>query len=83
MTTGRPSRAAIAAELAALAAAVIVSVLRLPWANWDLALLGTLLALSILSDLFRIELPVRELVVSASFLTIVTAAVFLGSCRRH
>jgi putative nucleotidyltransferase with HDIG domain len=79
MITGRPSKAVIAAEFAALAAAVIVSVLRLPWANWDLGLLATLLALSILSDLFRIDLPVHRLMISASFLTIVTAAVFLGA----
>jgi putative nucleotidyltransferase with HDIG domain len=79
MTDGRPSRAVIAAEFAALAAAVLVAALQLTWANWDLALLGTLLILSIFSDLFRIELPVHRLAVSASFLTIVTAAVFLGA----
>jgi putative nucleotidyltransferase with HDIG domain len=79
MTTGRPSRAVIAAEFAALAAALVVCVLRLPWANWDVGLLATLLALSIVSDLFRIDSPVHTLAVSASFLTIVTAAVFLGA----
>jgi putative nucleotidyltransferase with HDIG domain len=79
MTTDRPSKAVIAAEIAALAAAVLIAVLRLPWANWDLTLFATLLALSILSDLFRIDLPVHRLMISASFLTIVTAAVFLGA----
>jgi putative nucleotidyltransferase with HDIG domain len=79
MTTGRPSRVVIAAEIAALVAAVLVAVLLQPWADWDLALLGTLLAVSILSDVFRIDLPVHRLMISASFLTIVTAAVFLGA----
>jgi putative nucleotidyltransferase with HDIG domain len=79
MTAGRPSKGVIAAELIALAVAVVISALGLPWANWDLGLFVTLLALSILSDVFRIDLPVHRLMVSASFLTIVTAAVFLGA----
>jgi putative nucleotidyltransferase with HDIG domain len=74
----RPSRTIIAVELIALAAAVAVTVLGLPWANWDLALLGTLLAIAIASDLLRVQLPTRQLLVSASFMPIVTAAVFLG-----
>jgi putative nucleotidyltransferase with HDIG domain len=78
MTVGRPSKGVIAGELVALAAAVAVAVLRLPWANWDLALLGTLLGIAIASDLLRVQLPTRQLLVSASFMPIVTAAVFLG-----
>ena len=78
MTTGRPSRAVIAAEIVALIAAILLAVLRIPWANWDLALLGTLLAIAVASDLFRIRLPARDFYVSASFMPIVTAAVFLG-----
>jgi putative nucleotidyltransferase with HDIG domain len=79
MTTGRPSRAVIAAEITALGIAIAVALVLAPQADWDLELLGTLLALSIFSDLFRIELSDRRLAVSASFLTIVTAAVFLGA----
>jgi putative nucleotidyltransferase with HDIG domain len=79
MTAGRPSKGVIAAELAALAVAALISALGLPWSNWDLGLFVTLAALSILSDVFRIDLPVHRLMVSASFLTIVTAAVFLGA----
>jgi putative nucleotidyltransferase with HDIG domain len=78
MTLGRPSTGVIAAELAALVAAVVICALGLPWANWDLGLFATLLAISVASDLFRIRLPARQIVVSASFMPIVTAAVFLG-----
>ena len=78
MTTGRPSRAVVAAEVAALAAAVAICVLDIPWANWNLTLFATLLAIAVASDLFRIRLPARQIVVSASFMPIVTAAVFLG-----
>jgi putative nucleotidyltransferase with HDIG domain len=78
MTTGRPSRAVIAAEFAALAAAVLVAALQLTWANWDLTLFAILLTIAVASDLFRIRLPAHQIVVSASFMPIVTAAVFLG-----
>jgi putative nucleotidyltransferase with HDIG domain len=78
MTVGRPSKGVIAAELVALAAAVALAVFRVPWANWDLTLFGTLLAIAVASDLFRIRLPARQIFVSASFMPIVTAAVFLG-----
>jgi putative nucleotidyltransferase with HDIG domain len=78
MTAGRPSKGVIAAELIALAVAVVISALGLPWANWDLGLFATLLVIAVASDLFRIRLPARQIVVSASFMPIVTAAVFLG-----
>jgi hypothetical protein len=78
MTSGRPSRAVVAAELAALAAAVIVGALTASSADWDLTLFGILLAIAVASDLFRIRLPARQIVVSASFMPIVVAAVFLG-----
>jgi putative nucleotidyltransferase with HDIG domain len=76
MTVGRPSKGVIAAELVALAAAVVV--MALAWANWDLTLFATLLAIAVASDLFGVRLPARQIVVSASFMPIVTAAVFLG-----
>jgi len=78
MATGRPSRAVVAAEIAALAAAVVLCVLGIPWANWNLTLFATLLAIAVASDFFGIRLPARGIVVSASFMPIVTAAVFLG-----
>ncbi|MGH2952413.1 MAG: HD-GYP domain-containing protein [Solirubrobacterales bacterium] len=74
----RPSRAMISGGFALIAAAVVVGVLRNPFATWDLSLLAILLALSIVSDLLRIEVPAYRVFLSASFLSIVTAAVFLG-----
>ncbi len=68
----------IAAELIALIGAVALSVLADPFADWNLGPLALLLAMAIISDLIRIELPVRRTVLSASFLAIVIAAVFFG-----
>jgi putative nucleotidyltransferase with HDIG domain len=78
MTTGRPSRTVVVAEFAALAAAVFVIASGLVWADWDPTLFATLLTFAVASDLFRIPLPARQIAVSASFMPIVTAAVFLG-----
>jgi putative nucleotidyltransferase with HDIG domain len=74
----RPSRAVIYAEFVAVAAAVALAIFTDGMSNWDLALLGTLTAISVISDLIAIETRVRQVVVSASFLTIVIGAVFLG-----
>jgi putative nucleotidyltransferase with HDIG domain len=74
----RPTRLAIGVELAALAAAVVVGVLADGWSDWDLPLLATLTALSIISDLIAIETRVTRVLVSASLMTIVIAAVLLG-----
>ena len=74
----RPSRTVIQVEFGAFAAAVALAVLTNGMSNWDLALLGTLTAISVISDLIAIETRVRQVVVSASFLTIVIGAVFLG-----
>jgi putative nucleotidyltransferase with HDIG domain len=74
----RPSRAMIGAELALIGGAVVVAGLRGPYAEWDLAVLGILLALSIVSDLLKIEVRAYRVYASASFLAIVTGAVFLG-----
>ena len=78
MPDARPSKAVIAAQIAALAFAVVVGALRLPWTDFDLPLFATLLAIAIASDLIRVEIPVYKIAVSASFLIIVTGAVFLG-----
>ena len=74
----RPTRAMIAVELAVIVAAPAIVAWRDPFADWDLALLSVLLVLSIVSDLLRIEVPAYRVFLSASFLSIVTAAVFLG-----
>lgn len=68
----------ITLEWVALIAAAGVAAWRAQDANWDLPLLATLLALAIASDLLRIEVRGYHMAVSASFLAIVTAAVFLG-----
>jgi hypothetical protein len=47
----RPSRFVITTELVALVAAVGLAVLVAPAANWDLVLLFTLLAFSVVSDI--------------------------------
>ena len=74
----RPSRAVVAAEVLALVAAVALAIFGGLYTNWDLALLLVLIAIAIVSDLIRIDLPAERIAVSASFLAIVTAAVFLG-----
>jgi putative nucleotidyltransferase with HDIG domain len=76
--TRRPSRGVIALEVAALAAAVGVALLLDVDSDWDLAVLGTLLAMAVISDLTAILTASSHLSVSASFLAIVTATVFLG-----
>jgi putative nucleotidyltransferase with HDIG domain len=74
----RPSRGVIALEVAALVAAIGVGLLLDADSDWDLAVLGTLLAMAIMSDLTAILTAASHLSVSASFLAIVTATVFLG-----
>jgi putative nucleotidyltransferase with HDIG domain len=74
----RPTRLAIAALLGALAAAAVVALLSDGWSDWDLPLLATLTALSIISDLIAIEIRVTRVLVSASLTTIVIGAVLLG-----
>ncbi len=74
----RPTKTVIYAEFAALAAAVALVILTDGMSNWDLGLLGTLTAISVISDLIAVRTRVYQVVVSASFLTIVIGAVFLG-----
>ena len=76
--TERPTRLALGLEVAALAAALVVAVLSDGWSDWDLPLLLTLTALSIVSDLIAIETRVSRVAVSASLMTIVIGAVLLG-----
>jgi putative nucleotidyltransferase with HDIG domain len=74
----RPTKPVIYAQFVALAAALAVAILSNSMSNWDLGLLGTLTAVSVISDLIAVRTRVRQVVVSASFLTIVICAVFLG-----
>ncbi len=74
----RPSRAMVYVQYGALAGAIAVAIGTDGLSNWDLGLLVTLTAVSVISDLIAVETRVRQVVVSASFLTIVIGAVFLG-----
>ena len=73
-----PSRGVIAAEWAAVAAAVIVAVASNGFADWDVTLFVTLTTLAVIGDLIAAQVRVQRLVVSASLLAIVIGAVFLG-----
>lgn len=77
--TQRPTRLVIGLELLALPAAAAAALLSNGWANWDLPLLATLAALSTISDLIAVETRVKRVMVSASLMSIVLAAVFLGA----
>jgi putative nucleotidyltransferase with HDIG domain len=76
--TERPTQLAIGIQLLALAVVGAIAAVRAPDADWDFALLGTLLALGVASDLLRVEVRAYRIFVSASFLAIVLAAVFSG-----
>jgi putative nucleotidyltransferase with HDIG domain len=75
---GRPTRAVIALELFALALAAGVAVLRAGDADWDVALLMTLLIVSVGGDLTAVDTATSRVKLSSSFLAIVVAVVFLG-----
>jgi putative nucleotidyltransferase with HDIG domain len=72
-----PSRFVISVELSALGAAVVLAVLTAPQANWDLVLLLTLLAFSVVSDVSAATTSAK-VKISGSFLSLVLAMVFLG-----
>jgi putative nucleotidyltransferase with HDIG domain len=75
---GRPSKRVIALQLVALVAAVAVAIWRNGDSDWDLALFAILLATSVIGDLTAVDTPASRMAISSSFLTIVTATVFLG-----
>src|SRR5919201_1087602 len=75
---GRPTRRVIAFEVAALAIAVAVAILRSGHAHWDLPLLAVLLIAAVLGDLTAVDTPASRVKVSSSFMVIVIAVVFLG-----
>src|SRR2546423_1036028 len=74
----RPSSTVLAVNAAILLAAVVVSVLTSPEANWDLPTLALLLTFAIASDLMAASIRSSKLKVSGSFLAIVVAMVLLG-----
>jgi putative nucleotidyltransferase with HDIG domain len=76
---GRPSRLVIGLELAALVAAVVVSVLRAGEADWDIAALAMLLAVSVVGDLMVVQTAASGMKISSSFLAIVTAIALFGA----
>jgi putative nucleotidyltransferase with HDIG domain len=73
----RPKASFVAAELALLCAAVAIGAFSAHTANWDLALFGVLLLLSVASDLLALAVRGR-IRISGSFLALVLAMVFLG-----
>jgi putative nucleotidyltransferase with HDIG domain len=77
--TGRPTKAALGLEAVALALACAAAIWRAPYTDWNLGLLFSLLALSVVSDLSAIDSAASRVKVSASFLAIVLAIVFLGT----
>jgi putative nucleotidyltransferase with HDIG domain len=75
---GRPTRRVIVLELCALAVAAGVAIWRAGEADWDAALFGVLLALSLVSDFSAVQSAANRVKVAGSFLAIVVATVFLG-----
>ncbi len=63
--------------IVALCVALAVAVWQAPAGNWDLVLLGVLMAFSIFSDLTAVRVE-SALDISGSFLALVVAMVFLG-----
>ena len=75
----RPSRGLIALMVAALVVAAVVAIPLDADSNWDLRALLTLCVIAVVSDLTAIETAASRVKISASFLAIVTAIVFLGA----
>ncbi len=73
----RPTSRVLAAMWVAFALVFAAAILRAPTSNWDLALLGILLAFSVFSELTAVDTD-SSLVIGGSFLAIVVAMVFLG-----
>src|ERR1700709_752618 len=77
MSSHRPTKAAIGAQVVSLAVVVGVAIWQGPQANWNLALFAILLGFSVFSDLTAISTE-SKVKVSGSFLALVLAMVFLG-----
>jgi len=77
MQKERPTRLAVTILALAFAGVVAAAVWEAPKADWNWQLFATLLAFSAFSDIMSIETESR-LKISANFLALITAIVFLG-----
>ncbi len=77
MPQERSTRVYSAVLTAAVVVVVAAAIWQAPEANWDWALFATLLAFSALGDVLSVETESR-LKISANFLVLITAMVFLG-----
>jgi hypothetical protein len=77
MSDNRPTKVAIAAQVAGLALVAGVAIWRAPEADWNLPLFAILLGFSVFSDLTAIS-TTSKVKISGSFLALVLAMVFLG-----
>jgi putative nucleotidyltransferase with HDIG domain len=77
MDHGRPTPLSTAIVAVGVLVVAAAAVWQAPNANWDLALLGTLLALSIFSEVMSVETE-SHLKISGTYLAMVPAMVFLG-----
>jgi len=74
----RPTPTVMWLEGVALVVALAATVVLAGDANWDLALLGTLLAVAVVGDLTAVDTANDRVKLSSSFLAIVVATVFGG-----
>jgi putative nucleotidyltransferase with HDIG domain len=74
---GRPTPLSTALVAVGVVVVVAAAVWQAPNANWELALLGTLLAFSIVSEIMSVETE-SHLKISGNYLAMVPAMVFLG-----
>jgi hypothetical protein len=77
MDDNRPSQLIIGVQVVGLVALVIAGALTADTADWDMALLGILLAFAIFTDLTAVT-TTSKVRLSGSFLPIVVAMVLLG-----
>ncbi len=75
----RAERRLLAVDGVLLAGAVALGIALAGRADWNLLLLGTLLAVALISDLTAVTTKNERIKLSASFLAIVTAIVFCGA----
>jgi putative nucleotidyltransferase with HDIG domain len=75
--TDRPTPLSTAIVAVGVGVAATAAIWQAPNANWELALFGTLLAFSIVSEVMSVETDSR-LKISGNYLAIVPALVFLG-----
>src|ERR1700675_4165337 len=77
MDHGGPTPLSTAIVAVGVVIAAAAAIWEAPNANWELALLGTLLAMSIVSEVMSIETE-SHLKISGNYLAMVPAMIFLG-----